>query len=254
VHGTVAVIGGKMASLATKLAGGITKADPADVAIPSVHNDPAYVAATELLKTFRDHLALLERQRLRLIIERELRDKPVGSSRIIDTQLRAQLAALQADPPFTPATPGRTALPNAQSPAIAAALAIVDGAPMPPELDHGDQLAEIDRRQDAIQAAIFEATTERDRIAAELSFTFSTQLRHAWDSLHLEVYRSSQANARASARLQAFARRMTEAGIQPRSDIIKMCPVRAPLMHGSESDWNSEISQHRRQLEEWKLL
>jgi hypothetical protein len=243
-----------MATLATKLAGGIVKADPADVAIPDVRADPTYAAASAQLGKLRAYLQLLEQQKLDLTINHALAGKPVNPRSTNDTSLRARRAALHADPSFTPAIPDRVASATAPSPVLAEALALADGDPMPPMLDRGELLAEIDRRHGAVRQGIFLATEIVERIEGELSFRFSTELRPAWDALHLELYRASQGTARAVARLQTFRNSMIAAGIKPRSDVIKMCPVRAPLMLGSESDWNSEIAQWRRQLEEWSLI
>jgi hypothetical protein len=105
-----------------------------------------------------------------------------------------------------------------------------------------------------LRAAIEEQTAECDRIAGDLSFRYSTELRPAWDRLQIEMYRAAQELVRSAARVRAFRTEMIAAGITPASQVIRMPPIRAPLFLGSESDWDSEISGWRRQLEAWNLL
>jgi len=241
-------------ALAAKLRTAFASDNAAHGPMPRVADDAEFAAASALLGLFRDHLALLERQRMRLIIERELDGRPADPRSPNDTSLRARLASLQADPPFTPATPGRAALPNAPSPAIAAALAIVDGAPMPPALDHGAQLAEIDRRHAAVRVGIFEATDECDRIANEVSFRLCLEVQPRWDAAQVRLFRAAQALATEAQVVKDLRRDMVDAGIRPLSHVIRMAPVRSPLFLGSEMDWNSEIAGWKRLLHSWGLL
>ena len=241
-------------ALAAKLRTAFAPDNSAHGPTPRVADDAEFAAASALLTTFREHLALLERQKMRLILERELDGKPADPRSSNDTNLRARVAALRADPPFTPATPGRAALPNAPSPTIAAALAIVDGAPMPPTLDHGAQLVEIARRHAAVRQAIFEQTEECDRITNEVSFRLCLEIQPRWDAAQVRMFRAAQALAAAAEHVKELRRDMIDAGIRPLSHVIKMAPVRSPLVLGSEEDWNSELAQWARLLKEWNLI
>jgi hypothetical protein len=242
-------------ALAAKLRTAFAPDSAAHGTMPRIADDAEFAAASALLGTLRDHLGLLERQKMRLTIERELDGKPVNLRSPNDTSLRARLAALRADPPLVPVTSsGRSAFPSASSQVIAAALAIVDGAPLPPVLDHGAQLAEIDRRHAAVRAAIFEQTEECDRISNEVSYKACLEIRPRWDAAQLQMFRAAQALAAAAEHVKELRRDMVSSGIRPLSHVIKMAPVRSPLVLGSETDWNSELAQWGRILESWGLL
>jgi hypothetical protein len=241
-------------ALAAKLRTAFAQDDSPAARMPRVVDDARFAAASALLRTFTDHLALLERQRMRLILERELEGKAVDPRSANDAGLRARLASLRADPPLVPAASGRTPLPHAPSPAIAAAIAIVHGAPLAAVPDHGAQLAEIDRRHAAIREAIFEQTDECDRIANELSFKFCLELQPRWDAAQVRMFRAAQALASAAQHVRDLRRDMVDAGIRPLSQVIRMAPVRSPLVLGSEMDWNSELAGWKRLLDSWGLL
>jgi hypothetical protein len=238
-------------ALAARISGGLAKPDALDVKLPSVRDDSAYAAAEALLTAFRERYERLGRDRLCLDYERHFAGRAPESDSGSDRDLRKRWVALRneakadAPPPVKPA---------AQSAAIAAGLAVLGGERIDPPADLQARYQEIDRKRAALTEAIREQTDERDGIADELSFKFSTELRPAWDRLQIEMYRAAQELARAAARVRTFRNHMIEAGIKPNSQTIRMPPVRAPLVLGSESEWGSELSQWGRQLEEWNLI
>jgi hypothetical protein len=237
--------------LAAKFRTAFAPDDPAPM--PRVADDPEFTTASALLATFADHLALLERQKMRLVLERELEGKAVDPRSANDAALRARLAALRAPPPPAPAMSG-SAAPPTRSPAIGAAIAIVHGAPLPPTPDHAAKLAELDRRHAAIREAIFEQTAEVDRIANELSLKFCVQLQPRWDAAQVRMFRAAQDLAAAAQQVRDLRRDMVDAGIRPLSQVIRMPPIRSPLVLGSEMDWNSELAGWKRLLDSWGLL
>jgi hypothetical protein len=241
-----------MASMATKLAAALTKSEPAEVVIPCVADDPTFAAAAELLSAFRTRLERLNRERMRLILERELDGKPVDPKSETDATLRRRLAALRADPPLLPhALP---AMPGATPPAIALGLEVLAGNAITPPPDHAARMREIDRQIDALGPAINEQGAVCDALADELTLRYARQLKPAWDALQLEMYRAAKELSRATRRVQDFRVAITGAGIRSRTDILAMPNVRAPLVLGDETNFDSEISGWRRILERLGIL
>lgn len=235
-------------AFAAKAPGPQLRGDPLDVAIPRLSDDAAYAQAADLLAAFRARLALIETEKERLDIQRHFALRARENDSETDTLLRARLArldkALVANVPAAP--PEATEAPAA---AAAAGLAVLNGGTAPPPPDHAAQVRELARQHDVIRAAIFAQTEVVDRIADEVSFRFAKQITPAWNALQLEVYRAAQELSRAVQRVHEMRSRITSAGIRGRSDLLLTPNVRAPLMLGSETQFDSEISGWRRILE-----
>ncbi len=225
--------------------------DPMEVAVPRLADDPAYAAASELLTAFAHRRERLQRDQQRIDLERHLNGKMPDPRSSTDTELRKRLRKLQEEAPVEAPAP---AAPAAASTAIAAGLAVLSGAPVAPVLDHQARIQEIDRQIGALGDAIREQTEVRDEIAAALTFEYAQRLQPAWNVLQLEMFRAAQELARATRRVREFRAKITEAGIQSRSDILAMPNVRAPLILGDEFVYDSEISGWRRILERLGIL
>jgi hypothetical protein len=165
--------------------------------------------------------------------------------------LRMRLAQLHTDPPLTPAA---SPSPAAPSPAIAAGLEVLAGKPVAPPPDHQARLLEIDRQIAALGAAMMEQAEVCEEIAGALTLDYAQRLQPAWNQLQIEMYRAAQELARSTRRVREFRAKITAAGIGSRSDILAMPNVRAPLMLGDESVYDSEISGWRRILERLGIL
>jgi hypothetical protein len=231
-----------------------TSSDPAAVEIPRLADDSEYAKADELLTAFRLRLDRLQHEKIRLILLRELAGKPVDPRSTTDAQLRLRLAQLQALPPLA-SVAAPIAAAGTVPKAVAAGVAIMSGAavtPAPP--DHATQMQALDRQADVIGAAIQAQTEIVDAIAQELTVRYATQIKPAWDALQLEMYRSAQELARATARVQAMRFAINNAGIRSCSTVLSMPNVRSPLMLGAESEYGSEISTWRRTLEKLGIL
>jgi len=230
--------------------------DPAEVTIPRLIDDPTFAKATELWTALRDHESRLERYKLQLQLEQHFGDRLASSDSISDRDLRKRLVGLQAEQPIAAqsAVPKAVDRPAGQSPAITRGQEIMNGAPVAPALDYSAKMLGVERQITAITEAIGAQTAVRDEIAGELTLQYSKQLKPAWDALQLELYRAAQELARTTRRVQDFRASITAAGIMARSDILAMPNVRAPLMLGDETVWDSEIATWRRILERLKIL
>ncbi len=240
-----------MSLLSTRTA----RPDPAETVIPQLRDDPEYAAAAALLAAFRDRLAQIERDRQIIDYEAHFAGRAPESDGESDAQLRRRLAELRAAAQgVAPVAPVAAAKSPAPSPAIAAARAMLAGEVVPAAPDHRARLLQLDHDRAIVMAAITAQTEAVDAIAGELTLKYATQLRPAWNALQLEMYRAAQELARSAARVREFRAAITAAGIGSRSDILAMPNVRAPLILGSESQFDSEISGWRRILENMGIL
>lgn len=240
-----------MAALARMIKATTAPADPADVEIPQLRDDPEFAAASDLLSDFSRHQERLERERYKWVLEQDLSNREPNPTSTNDAMLVSRLAELRAAPPLAPSA---LAAPSAPTPAIAIGLDLLRGAPAPTSPDFRERISETDRQLAAIKIAIREQTEIVDNIAGELTLKYAKQLQPAWNALQLEMYRAAQELARTTRRVQEMRAAITAAGIGSRSDVLAMPNVRAPLMLGDESIWDSEISGWRRILERMGIL
>ena len=232
-----------------------TRPDPAETPIPQLRDDPAYAEAEALLAAFRDRLEAIERDAQIIAYEQHFAGRTTEADGESDALLRRRWAELQAAvlaaAPVAPVAASKAPAPSA---AIAAGLALLAGEPVPVAPDHRARLVQLDRDRAAILAAITAQTEAVGAITAELTFRYATQLRPAWNAMQLGMYRAAQELARSAARVRDFRASITAAGIRSRSDILAMPNVRSPLILGSESQYDSEISGWRRILEKQGVL
>lgn len=221
--------------------------------VPRVFDDPRHSEPAAVLAALRQHLRQLELLRQRLILERHLAGKPVDARSSTDQMLRQRLAKLQTETAdmTAPTVPMAAA---AIPPAVAAALALIRGETIPPAPDHAAQIAEIDAKMTVLDLAIREQAEIVDGVVDQISAEIATDLKPAWDSLQLELYRAAQELARTTRRVRQLRADIAAAGVRSRSDLLLTPNVRAPLMLGDESHWDSEIAGWRRMLEQWGLL
>lgn len=223
--------------------------EPIDV--PDLRADPRYIAAASLLAEFRARHERLEQERIRLAIEHQLRGKAPDEKSPADAQLRDRLAVLQALPPLpVAAAPGAAHAGDR----IAKGKAILNGETVAAPADHSGKMAEIDRQLEAIREAIFEQSEVVNEIVGQITLEIATDLKPQWDALQLQWYRSAQEFARVTAQVHDLRARIVAAGILSRSDVLAMPAVRSPLILGSETSYDSEISHWRRILETLGIL
>jgi hypothetical protein len=240
-----------MASLGTKLAAG-ARGDPRTTVIPRLDDDPAYASASELLGVLTAALVSIERERDRLDLERHFASRSPENDGETDKMLRGRLNKLRRD--IIAVVPAATPVAAETPPAIADALKLLAGQPLPEPIDHAAHIRSLARQRDVVGAAIAEQSVVVDRLADELTFRYAKQLRPSWNDLMLRWYRAAQALAQVTREVHELRAKITTAGVRSRTDVLAMPNVRAPLVLGSEAVWDSEISGWRRILEGMGIL
>ena len=240
-----------MASLVTKLAAGV-RGDSLTTVIPRLDDDAQYVAASELLGTLTAGLASIERERDRLDLERYFASRSPENDGETDRMLRARLNKLRRD--IIAVVPAAAPVAAETPPAIADALKLLAGQPLPEPLDHAAHIRSLARQHDVVRAAIAEQSIVVDQIADQLSLRIAQQLQPNWNELQCRWYRAAQELARVTQEVHEMRSKITSGGIKSRTDVLAMPNVRSPLILGSETVWDSEISGWRRILEGLGIL
>ena len=219
--------------------------------LPRVYDEPAYMAAAELLAAFRQRLARLEQEKQMIDLERHLGARFPDPKSTTDQSLRAKLAALKALPPLTP-------VPSAPStgltPAISAGLEVMKGGTIAAPPGRAARVGELDAQIDTLSTAIREQSEIVQKAVEEISEKISRRIKPGWDAAQIAMYRAAQELARATRRVRDFRAAINEAGIRSRSDLLLTPCVRAPLVLGDEDVPYSEISEWRRILENLGIL
>jgi hypothetical protein len=165
--------------------------------------------------------------------------------------LRARLAKHRATVP----APNAEEPPAGELPAsVAAALEIIRGSRPPSRVSRQKLIEQLENDKDVIRAAIIAQTTVVDALRDELSSALAARLVSKHRELTLAIFRSAQAFAAASDAEAEFRRAVVDAGFTWREDLLRGPQLRAALVLGSESTFDSDISRARRALEELKIL
>jgi hypothetical protein len=233
----------------------IMAAEPPDeITVPRLADDLEFAAESDRGRAFTVRLERLKTERNGRILEYQLSGRQANPKSTSDTDLRTRLAAFLRLPPIeSTSTTVPTADPS-ESPAIQAALQVLNGKTPPPVLDHAARLAVLDREIAALELGIRAQNEIVDDLADTLTLKYAQQLKPAWDRLQVEMFRAAQELSRAAGRIQNLRARIVQAGIKSRSDILATPNVRAPLQLGTETEWGSELSTWRRLLEQWGLV
>ena len=223
--------------------------------IPRRSADPAWSTASALLSVFQRRHDRLRQERDRLILERDLGGRPIGEQRGSSrAQLEWRLAQLRKLPPLTQAETPPAPSDGARSEAISKAIALCAGKIVAAPPTFSEQVGEIDRQILVLDAAIFEQQAILE--AAEGSFNYAASLAIApvWHAHAVAVYRACQELSRVARQFRQYRAELITAGISTRSDILHFPTLRSPAVVGDESEFGSEISVARRQMESWGLL
>ena len=224
-----------------------------DEAVPRLHDDPRIQPAQALLTTFNERYEYVKRRRLQLDYEAHFGNRPEGDDRNeTDKLLRSRLRLLRAELP--PQADARPAGGGEQPAAISAAIRLLAGETITPPPDRAERRQELDRELEILDAAIREQQEIRDGIAADLTVEYAKLVQPRWNEIQLEMYRAAQELARSARRVREFRAAIVAAGIGSASTILSTPNVRAPLILGDESQWDSEISGWRRTLESMGVL
>ena len=225
--------------------------DPAP--IPRLHDDPRIGPAQALLNSFNERYEYIKRRRLQLDYEAHFGNRPEGDDRNeTDKLLRDRLRLLRAELP--PQSDAPQAGLGEQPGAISAGLRLLAGETITPPPDRIERRQELDRELEILDAAIREQQEVRDGIAAQLTVEYAKLVQPRWNEIQLEMYRAAQELARTARRVRDFRAAIVAAGIGSASTILSIPNVRAPLILGDESHYDSEISGWRRTLESMGVI
>ena len=215
---------------------------------------PEYKAAATVQQTLQAGLTALEQEKLALEIEYALPKAAPKAERtkLMTERLTAHRAKIpRSIEPVPPDVPRPVYL----------ALEVIEGGTklevVRARRDREDLVAMIARVAAdcrTVQTGIIAQTTVLDEIRDRLSFETATRLKAEHRSLIVQQYRAAQALSATTSAEQAFHRAVTDAGYGWRPDVLPAPAMRAALMIGDESIWDSEISRTRRILEELKVI
>jgi hypothetical protein len=227
--------------------------DPPEAdAVPSIYDDPQLQKAQALSQAFRDAIARLEKTKIALTIERIFQGRAPWKNSTSDDDLLARLQSIRAD--LSTSTPTVPAAPDTPSRAIQLGLDLLAGRPIPAAPDHAMQIAGIDGQIDVLKAALDEQDRIVEVISDALIWKYAVLVQPRWNELVVGMFRAAQGLAASTARFREFRAQLVANGIRGGSTVLQSPAVRSPLVLGDETDWNSEIAQWRRVLEEWNLI
>jgi hypothetical protein len=170
-----------------------------------------------------------------------------------EDSLRRRLAELRAS---APRAAKQASAPEGAPSEVTAALELLRTGARPPRRDVRRVLEQLDRDI----ATVNEGLVAQKNIVACLKDELSAQvqtargIKSAWDAIRIAKYRAAQALAAATDDERALWRSIIEAGYTRRDDLLPTPVLRAALVLGSESEFDSEISRARRWLESAEVL
>ena len=208
--------------------------------------DPRFAAASAILRTLEDGMRQIDREADALRVEDHLARQP-GDARA--PMMRERLKQLRSDT-------GRPAAPASSSdmPAsVSAALELLHGT-RAPRRDRRAALRQLEEDRAVIHEGIIAQTVVVDSLRDELSTALARRLTDQHRELVLAQYRAAQSLSAATAAEMALRREVTAAGFIWKPELLPAPVLRSALLVGTESDFDSEISRTRRQLEELKIL
>jgi hypothetical protein len=144
--------------------------------------------------------------------------------------------------------------PSVSATAVATALTLIRDGVRP---ERRDWAAERSQLQDDIQvcnAARQEQQLVVDAVRDKLSFELAVRLRSEHRAMVLKLYRALQATAKADAELRTLRASILKGGYLLRHDVLPQPTIGSTLVLGDESEFDSEISRVRRQLEQMGIL
>ncbi len=230
---------------------------PGTATVPPIHDDPEIFAAVALVTQLSEGTNRLAREKEMMALEwrfgpgaTESGVMPGGER---DRRERARLALLQAELAANTAATTKAVQPH-NDPAIAAALGVLGGDPLPPRNDRVARLQDLARKTAIIDTARRSAIMRRDELLADRSRDLSMALRPRHDAQLAEIYRAALALSRLVDAERDFRASLIAKGYDPAPDQIGALNMGSLLLLGSERVWDSEISTIRRQLEDRGII
>jgi hypothetical protein len=145
--------------------------------------------------------------------------------------------------------------PGVVPPEVKAGLEIFSaGAPKAPQ-NHAGRLSELADMEIVVDEAIRINAKQIEELRGQVGFEAAKQLQKKHDALCVSLFRASQKLAEAAEAERSLRVAYTSTGFRPRSDLLPAPAILSSiLLLGSEADWESQISQYRRFLQQRNLL
>lgn len=224
--------------------------------IEPIDNNQRFAAASSILRTLENGLAVIEAEIDAQKVEEHLgrqpkdhRNKPRPDSRNAVLQARLDRHREKA-----PAKQVDQTVADGMSDSVVAALEIIRGSRPPSRVSRQKLIEQLETDRAAVRAAIFIQAPIVDELRNELDALQSMKDRDEWFDIQLQKQRDKQRLAATGDREADFIKSRIDAGYRWRGDLLPQIGARSMLVLGSERDWNSEISRSRRELEEAKVL
>jgi hypothetical protein len=120
---------------------------------------------------------------------------------------------------------------------------------------HENRLAELQIMQTDFEDGLRELRTLIEEIKSSASYDEAMKLKARHEKLHLSLFRAEQRYSELAAEERELREALVHAGYVARSDLLPApATLNVTLLLGSESDWHSTISAHRRSLESRGIL
>lgn len=224
---------------------------------PSILDNHHYAEAATIMRTLENGLDAIEREADALRIERHLNiEERRGGGRAKqrnsrNTDLQARLDKHRTKVPAEKADePAHGKL----RPTVAEALEIIRGSRPATRVDPNALIAQLDADGAVVRKAIMMQQAAVDELRNELSGEMARRLVPDHRKRVLAQFRAAQDFAAATDAEAEFRKSVIDAGYTWRADLLEGPQLRAALVLGSESTFDSDISRARRMLEELKIL
>jgi hypothetical protein len=234
---------------------------PKSKVAPSISDNVNYAAAATILRRLENGLATLEAELDAQNIEHHLgsvlstNKKPRPDSR--NATLKARLDKHRAKVVTANAADEKPAAVKLPAP-VAAALDIIAGSRPVTRTNRPEYRRELIKQmesdRDEILKGIHVQQAIVDDLRNELSGDMARRLQPDHKKLMLAQFRAAQAFAAATDDEAQFRISVIGAGYMWRADLLQGPQLRAALVLGSESTFDSDISRARRMLEDLNVL
>jgi hypothetical protein len=218
-------------------------------------DDEDYAAAVALLAALRARDERRQQELDRLALEGAFESKPNGAADgPRDKTLRERLSKLQALEDYWHQESTDPAPLNIPAPALARGLELLRGGDALPEMSRQERLDRLHREGLVLDDAIRFQAGVVDEVRDAKSYRMCLSLKAHHDAVLLTFYRAAQALAAITDREREFRSAVIMAGYEVRPDLIGPPFISAPLMLGSERQYDSQISTYRRHLQDQGVI
>ncbi len=221
-------------------------------AITPIHEVKSFADAMSILRMLQDGAEGLQRQLDVLRLEDFVGDVGRLARDPRKVAIEARLTKMKAAVP----QPAAAAVQADHPAAVVQALELLrtDSPRLSRRIDRKELGARLLDDLDVVRAAISVQSEIIDQIRDRLSMEQARKAAPEYRAMIVRLFRNLQQVAHTTDELRDFHRSVSAAGFTARPDLLPALPSRAPLVLGSESTHDSEISRARLMLEDLKWL